>query len=463
MPQKKRPLLWIESGGCYYPFHLLNRKAQLLSVVGEWQQVEDLFRNMLVKAEAYSDRGLAATVKNQMGFLYTRSGRNQEALSLLEEAYRYDEETGDTSQMCRPLVNMGNAYKNLGDYDNARFYYKKAIETAEACGDWTTVGMVHSNLALLHWQQGENEQAMEDLKIAMAEAEGNGDLQQVGITLGTMGNIHFSYDRLEEALACYRRMLGFAQIVGDKLTLRVALNNIGAIHDRRGEYREEMECFQQSLEIAREMGNKAGERLVLGNLGIVSMNYGDLKIAGDYLKRSLALAQELGERRGVGIARFNLGLLAALKGDYQAASDEYDRALPILDELKVSDFLSTCLLRMAEVGLRLGRLLEAREWARRAINIAEEAGHKEEAGLSKVVREEIEHRIGLASSESAGQRLQQIFENCGEKLVQAEAMAALYRLAGSEEYRKRAWSLFKEIVSMTPRFELLKKMKELEG
>ncbi len=456
-----RRLYWLEGEGGYYPFHLLDRKAQLLTAIGEWQQAEAIFRDMLGTLARFDNADMTATVKNQLGFLLARSGKNQEALELLDQVYRYDLEKGDAIQICRPLVNMGNAFKNIGEFVKAREHYQKAIDAATVCGDRKTLAMSYSNLALLQWMQGENEQAMENLKLSMAEAEATGDLQQKSIIQSTMGNIFYVARRYDQALKCYWEQMAIARTMGDKHSLRVALNNLGGIHDVKGEYQKEIECFLQSLELAREMGDKAGERLVLGNLGVVSMHYGNLKVAEGHLLRSLALAQEIGDKRGLGISLFNLGLLYRLKGDHRAAIGEYDKALPILQELRVKDFLSNCLYRRAEADFLLGRYQEAQEWAIQAVRIAEESGHGEEGGLAMVLIIEIKVRLGSLSINEAEGNLQRIAVEIGEEEVRAEAWRTLYRLTASPEYRERARAVLVEMISRIPRFELKQKLEEI--
>jgi tetratricopeptide (TPR) repeat protein len=448
----KPRLLWLVMAEGHYPFYLINLKARLLMSVGQWQESERLYRGMLAALDRLEDGLPAATVKNQLGYVLLQKGEGKEALPLLEEVYRHDLENGYEEEAAKPLLNMGNIHKNIGDYTRALEHYRLAVELGQGNGDLETVALAWGNIGLVEWYRGEYEEALGSVERAMALARESGNIQQIGIAHGTIGNIQYSTGRFREALESYRRQMEIARNIGDKYSLRVALNNMGAIHDVRGEYAEEKECFLLSLEIARQLGNRAGERVVLGNLGGVCVNTGELEAAGDYFRKSLELAEDLGDRRGIGITFYNLGLLASMGGDHRGALSLFSRALPVLEELKAKDFWCLCLLRRSEAEFATGERVQAINSAEKALTIAMEVNQGEAACQARILLALIEHRIGRADTEEAKAKILAELQGDDEAL-KARVRVALFRLTGSEENRGEARAALTKLLETTPKHE----------
>lgn len=450
--QIKPRMLWLVTEEGHYPFYLLNLKARLLMSVGQWQESERLYRVMLGALEGLDDGLPAATIKNQLGYVLLQKGEGKEALPLLEEVYRHDLENGYGEEAAKPILNLGNIHKNIGDYARALEHYRLAVELGQGNGDLETVALAWGNIGLVEWYRGEYEEALGSVERAMALARESGNIQQIGIAHGTIGNIQYSTGRFREALESYRRQMEIARNIGDKYSLRVALNNMGAIHDVRGEYAEEKECFLQSLEIARQLGNRAGERVVLGNLGGVCVNTGELGAAGYYFRKSLELAEGLGDRRGIGITLYNLGLLASMDGDNRGALSLFSRALPVLEELKAKDFWCLCLLRRTEAEIATGEREQAFYSAEKALTIAIEANQGEAACQARIMLALIEHGTGRSDTEGAKAKLLAEIE-AGNEAMKALARLALFRLTASEEHREEAKAALGKLVETAPKHE----------
>jgi len=95
----------------------------------------------------YNNQYYLADALNNIAGCYVNIGRDEEALTLIEESLAIIDELQIESSKVFRYGNFATAYKNLGQYEKAAMYYTKTTETAHATGDtmslietWKNIG-----------------------------------------------------------------------------------------------------------------------------------------------------------------------------------------------------------------------------------------------------------------------------------------------------------------------------------
>jgi tetratricopeptide (TPR) repeat protein len=166
------------------------------------------------------------------------------------------------------LGNLGLAYADLGETDNAMVYYEQALDIARKIGD----------------KRGEGNQ-----------------LSNIGRAYADLGDTRKSIEYLEHAL-------NIALEIGDRWNEGNQLGNLGIAYTDLGDIRKSIDYLEHALNIAREIGDRRGEGNQLSNLGRAYANFGDMEKSIDYLENALNIAQNLGDKRGEGNAFWNISL-----------------------------------------------------------------------------------------------------------------------------------------------------------
>jgi tetratricopeptide (TPR) repeat protein len=331
-------LLWSDDGRthCCYPHSVQRRKAQVLELVGRWDEEEAVLRQNLRHASGLDGQQLIASCEYELaGVLYLK-GANGEALALYLRALGRHRSRADAAGIGLVMGGMGSVYRELGDLTKSMECYQEQLRIAQQLRDSTGMARAFGNLGILHCLQEKFGEAMDYFRHKLDLAERQDDQEGIGATVGNMGNVYKMLGDERRALECYDRQLRIARLLGDKRSIGAAVGNSGVIHNDQGDYPKAVACFNTFLEIARELGDK----------------------------------------RGIGIAAANLGIAYKRTGDYQDSGKYYDLAIATGRELNAKQYLCGYLSDKADLCIMMQRLDDAGRLINEALALAEDIGEQ---------------------------------------------------------------------------------------
>jgi CHAT domain-containing protein/uncharacterized protein HemY len=298
------------------------RVSQFREALQSWEQALDIYREI-------GDRAGEGRALNNLGEVYRNLGDYQQAIDLYEQGLAIAREIGDRAGEGRALGNLGSAYLSLGDYQQAIDFYEQDLAIAREIGDRAGEGRTLGNLGIAYRNLGDYQQAIDFFEQRLAIAREIGDRAGEGSALGNLGNAYLSLGDYQQAIDLYEQRLVIAREIGDRAGEGGALGNLGIAYANLGDYQQAIDLFEQQLVITRDIGDRAGEGIALGNLGNAYLSLGQYQQAIDLFEQQLVITREIGDRAGEGNALGNLGNTYANLGDYQQAIDFYQQALTI--------------------------------------------------------------------------------------------------------------------------------------
>ena len=294
----------------------------------KWRQVERFASNLYEGVDAGG------------GYLYYQ-GYLLEALTLLQDSAFCAEKRGHKQAQGAHLGNLGLAYSNLGQYQQAIEHYRQALAIQNEIGDKRGQGNQLGNLGIAYHNLGEYQQAIDHYQQALAISREIGDRRNEGNWLGNLGNAYRNLGRYDDAIEHYQQALAIQNEIGDKRGQGNQLGNLGNAYFSLGRYDEAIDHYQQALAISRDIGNKSAIGSILGNLGVA---YDDLERydeAIDHYQQALGISRDIGDRRGEGNRLNNLGVAYENLKDYAQAINYYEQALVIYRALAVAHLIET--------------------------------------------------------------------------------------------------------------------------
>ncbi|MFX1241782.1 MAG: tetratricopeptide repeat protein [Promethearchaeota archaeon] len=154
--------------------------------------------------------------------------------------------------MC--LNNLGNIYRNWGDYDKAKESYNKSIKIGEEQEDIGSLSSRYNNRALLFLSEEQWQEAMED----------------------------------------FNKALEIDNELGDEVGIASRNRNIGVLYMLKNELNLAQEQLDEAFKLDSKWENNSGlaeDEFQLGRLTLLKNNP---EIAEDHLKNALKLAENLG-------------------------------------------------------------------------------------------------------------------------------------------------------------------------
>jgi len=261
----------------------------------------------------------------------------------------------------------------------------RAAEGAQRAG-------VLANLGRVHWWLGDHEQARECFERALVECREHSDREGEARVLARLGLVHERLGDYALALDHLHQALDLHRDTGDRHGAAAQLVNIGGLHRRRGGYEAAAEHQRRAAALFAELGDRRLEGYALGNLGAVEILLDRPAEAAEHLQAALAHCRDSGDRGGQGSALGTLGVLYLRQRRYPQALDHLHRALAISRETGERSLEMETLNTLGETLHDMGEHTAALDRHRAALALTERAGDRFEQaraldGVAKALAE----------------------------------------------------------------------------
>jgi len=265
-----------------------------------------------------------------------RNRNPDSALLCAKEALRIAEASSYTSGLGRALVNMGNVYRNLGDYHRALECLNRALNIAEQSHNMPLMTNALNGIGVVYIRQGSHDLALEPLLRSLRLADSIDDKRAAASALDNIGIIYLRQGNDDKAASALFRSLALAESLGDKRISSIALNDLGIMYRSRKLYDSALLYYGRSLAIKRELRDKQGSALTMNGIGITYRN----------------------------------------QGKFDAALGQFFGALQLQEELRFQPGIATALSDIAQTYLQQNKYRESIVYAERCINVARTIGAK---------------------------------------------------------------------------------------
>ena len=238
-------------------------------------------------------------------------------------AYSYCVAEGDTS----------HCLAELGKFDEAMVYAKRALEFAEKLENLVLRAFQEANLAFVYMRKGEHQTALtlaEGWLQTYRDAELPLPAQIMASRLGPIFNL---CDRIPEAVALFETAQQFSEprnLVG---FLQPELAWLAHAYGRAGRTDEAVTFGQRALELARKYGQRGNEAWTLYVLGDIYGSLPQPDRAYEAYQQALALGAELGMRPLEAQCLLGLGELARKSDKDREAQEQLTRACGMFREM----------------------------------------------------------------------------------------------------------------------------------
>lgn len=242
-----------------------------------------------ILAKNPNNKKAAINYANSAGLFYKNQGKVKEALPYLLEALRllYN---GDKTARAGQLLNVGNAYYNLGDLKNAADYHLKSLSLFEEVNN----------------KRGQS------------------------FCLNSLGNDYSELKQYSAAKKYYSKSEKLKEELGDKRGLLTTWMSLGVVYQQTNEEDLSMLYFNKALLRSRELNLSVEEARVLFNMGSLLKQTKLNREATEKFSESLLLARQLGDSALVSRIK---SYLIALQNDGRKEKIEEET---LLDNVRIS-------------------------------------------------------------------------------------------------------------------------------
>jgi tetratricopeptide (TPR) repeat protein len=241
-----------------------------------------------------------------------------------------------------------------------------SLEFREACKDITGQATCYNSLANIHSNLGEWQEADAFYRRALQAYERIGDPWYISLVHNNHGTLLLNRGALEEAEDHLSKALILKRKVGDRQGEGIVLFNLGEIASRRGEAQSAVNAMQEALAIFQELESKEVYPEVFMTIGRVWAELGVAEEAWRFVNEARQFAVELGDDGTQAVLPRIESQIHLLEGDLPQAQAKADEAIARIAPLESPLDLARAHAQLSRVLAALGDAGGARQQAEEA-------------------------------------------------------------------------------------------------
>jgi tetratricopeptide (TPR) repeat protein len=283
---------------------------------------------------------------------------------------------------------IGSTSRIEGSQEAAKDFISESLRTFERLGRKDKVAEAHNDLAVCYWRAGALDEARITLQEALAELCPTDTELRASILL-SMAEVERSSKRLSESLRIYAEVAPLFNGVPDILLIAHfhhgyanVLNQLGTLENNR-EYQDRALMEYTAAGIHFEAaGHDRYQACVENNLGVLYGSIGRFNEAHEHLDRAQVLFTRTGDSLRLAQSDEARARVLLAEGKLVEAEKIARSAMAALGQGEQASWFAEALITHGVTLARLDHFSEAQISFQQAMNVAEQAGDFESAGLA---------------------------------------------------------------------------------
>ncbi len=312
----------------------LHNLGDVLDLVGETEQAQARFAEMLHLAWRFDHQGKAGAAHSRLARVLRRHGQYDPAMRHLNRAQELFARAHDDRGIASAMDDIGRVHWLRGAYGQALDFHRQALTLRKQLGDRRSIALSLANIGRVHHDSGNFKAAAAQFREALDLRRDIGDLTGVVQSLCDLAGLHGADGNHGLALELLSEAQELVAGLGDKMALAEVLSRLGEHKTAVGLADEAAGDLAQARELARIGGDRVALAETHRRAAECDEVRGDLDGAEREARASLQVAESIGARVQIGTAHRVLAGIAARRGDPAAADDEYRRAIDILGTMR---------------------------------------------------------------------------------------------------------------------------------
>ena len=339
---------------------------------GEYAKAQEYVSKALAIRMEIGDRQGEANDRTNLGIVFQALGNYGRARECQEKALAISIENGNRHGEARAYANLGIVFQSVDEHVKAKEYLEKALAIRIETGDRKGQAEAYGHLGIVSQSLGEDVKAKEYFEKAIPIRIEIGEKRAEATDYTYLGTVYDSLGERAKAKEYLEKALAIGIEIGDRNGQAAAFRNLGTVLRSLGEYVKAREYQENALAITLETGDRRGEASSYVYLGNVYQSLGDFVRAKEYLEKALAIRIETSDRIGEAEVYVALGNVSQRLGEYANSTEYLEKSFSITQDNKYVDTEFYCLCNLALVKLHEGKIQEAVNCLRLAIENSED-------------------------------------------------------------------------------------------
>lgn len=304
-------------------------KAQVASVVGEYQVAAELLREV-----SEQENGAAkAEALIEMGRIMSKKGELEAAKEFFSRAL---EQALDSPILrAKALRGMGVVHNKLGKYAKAQELLERSASESMSAMDQKGMLLAHMELGNVFICRGRYEDAISHFT-KCAAGFGPVELANVYVNLGIA---HAHLGNAEDARKSLENAVRLSEETGQPRCRAYALTSLAEVLLKVNEIERAKEHCFAAIEVFAELGDRLGISAAYANLGMADRKSGDLVASEEHYSESLKAIEGMDVPRSLGLRKWEFGQMLLEKGEHDRAIEMLEASRRLFEAVDAEDMM----------------------------------------------------------------------------------------------------------------------------
>ena len=321
--------------------------------------------------------GLAGTNNHEMltrkinarqGVLYQRLGKYGLAKKYLDTSLSTFRSYNETKEIIFCLVQLGNTYLKLGEYEEVKSKAAEALKLATSIEDQWGITSSYYLSGFVDYRLGEIEKGKRDLEKALHVSRASRRPRLLLNPLNALGDIACHQGEYSKAIQIYEECIQLSVEIGDEYQVGIHYNNLGTVFHILEQYQNAEAYYLESLHICMKIGDLVGQAVALSNLGEIKLIQKEYPESRRLFLKGLGIARDLDDHWSIMACLKNLGAISLTENDLVKAKRYYAAAFDTGIKHRTKPQVLNILLDLAEYLSNNGNLDLAAEMLTLIVN-----------------------------------------------------------------------------------------------
>ena len=276
----------LAANACYSIGEIYSNEAQ-------WTECFDFVKRAFVMFKNQNDLKGCARCENLLGTVYGEHGDLPEAANHFEESLRYLDEKRDAVLIGKIEINLGIINNIYSNYDQALFYYNRALINFQRLNDHHKLAQIRHNIGITYLKKKEYASALKELDKSIAVSLKDNVFSILGISYITKAFIYAQMHDVELSRAFADKAMEICYKTKDKLSVAEIYKVEGIINRVQKKYALAENCLLTSLRINKEYKNQLNYAETSLELGILYKEWSKFEKAKESFKQALSYFKQI--------------------------------------------------------------------------------------------------------------------------------------------------------------------------
>jgi signal transduction histidine kinase len=395
-----------------------NYKGQALALTGialASREQSDFRKAGQACEEAYGiyehipDSAGMAAILNLSGSLSYREGKFDMAAAVYEKACALSIALHNSFETARQKMNLGNAYRELKQFDKSEKAYDSAIYYWQKAGDSAQMAYTKLLTGSLNKVQKKYLQAQDSYLDALSLYLSKADSSGVSVSYHYLGQLYSETGNYPRAISLYTAAIEIVRNGSDRKKLLYYLNILGQAYTSAGDLDLAVNSFSEALALAKDLNDQADIAFTSYNLASVKARQDKHGEAATLLNSSLNIYRNLDLSSKVLLVLNEFGNLNELSGDSSKALVYFEESILLAEKLKDLYHLALCSRKAGEICTLHGNYEKALPLLTRSLNLGYVLKNKELMRNALLAQSVYFERTGDVSGALSSYRLYHLY------------------------------------------------------